>query len=195
MKKGYTLVELLAVLAIIMILIAAGTAGLLQLRRNMDADQDGKNLVSILKATQTLANDNAIDINDVNNNSSTFINNIYGYLLFFDGSTVKRSICHRLFSDSWGISSLSSCTPNPAEDLQPQNFANISLVPKNFDCNAVLMENVTGKFYFLNITGTTASPSQNQNLCIVEINLKDTNSNYNQLVFNSGISSFDIESN
>lgn len=178
MKKGYTIIEVLIVLAIIGVLLALSMAGLTQLNRVLQADQASKDFISIIKETKNFAKNNNVS---QETDRTKLLTHQFGYKLDFSGGTIKRSLCNKVYGASWQGA---SCPD--AIDLKPQTYSNI--IFKVVNCDAVIFENLTETVAFM-YSGLETSI----NKCEIDIRFADDNSLYRVLTFNSLNGDYSIE--
>lgn len=152
-KNGYSLLELLVVMAIVAILFGVGTAGLMRLQETMRAEQGVSQLSSILKSEKNKAKNNVIDESVLKTGLGVAVfNNLNNYMLgtrlsFEVGnpSIIHKSVCWRELSSNWvGFGSSTNCILE--EDISLIGgiyFTN----PLSNACQNVLIENLTEKIY------------------------------------------------
>jgi len=152
MRKGFTLLEILIVMAIIGVLIGVGTSGLMRLRDTMSAEQGVNQLSSYLKSEKNRAKNNVIDEGKLRANGSGVFENMRDYmlgtkLLFNADGSIDNWLCWRALADGWNLSNGSQCIEMlPVMPIGGIKFSTDLISP--FErCGYVLFENLTERIY------------------------------------------------
>lgn len=153
MKNGFTMLEILVVLAIIGLLFGLGTAGLLRLKDTMSAEQGLNNITSFLKSEKSKANVNVISENLKSNAIYNNLRNyVFGTKLTFvlDNSNyvMYKTTCWRTPTANWDFSNNTQCL-NPAESIKSIGgimFNSTGIDPTQV-CSEVIFENLTEKVF------------------------------------------------
>jgi len=204
MKQGFSMLEILLVMAIIGVLLAIGTAGLTTLRVNMEAQQAINEVTSNIKDTQNKAQ------NDTVNTTATIEQlkaNVFGYQLFTALDPVSntygiyRQFCMKPIqpASAWNTHSSSCSSP---ELLKSASFSNIDVSNVNYPgppavisgCQTgkyggILFENLTGNIYVFDSTGAVSSSAK----CVMSITIKTTSYNYAWIIFDSANGTYTLQ--
>lgn len=151
MKKGFTMLEILVVLAIVGMLFGLGTAGLLRLKDTMNAEQGLNDITSFLKSEKNKANINVISESlKANAIYSNLRNYIFGTKLTFilDNSSLVmyKTTCWRSPTASWDFSNNIQCI-NPSGSIKSIGgiMFNTTGIDPTLTCSEVIFENLTEK--------------------------------------------------
>ena len=151
-KNGFSLIEMLVVMAIVGMLFGVGTAGLMRLQDTMRAEQGVNQLSSILKSEKNKAKNNVIDEAVLKSTNPTVFRDLNNYILGtklrFDITNhpgiVYKSLCWRDLTLAWGI--FGNCTAEEEISLVGGiSFANPT--SPLYGCQNVLFENLTEQIY------------------------------------------------
>jgi prepilin-type N-terminal cleavage/methylation domain-containing protein len=161
--KAFTMMELLIVMAIVGLLLAAGSAGLLRLQASMAAEQATNQLLSFIKVEQNNAKNNVVEVAKLPENladpTKDVRNHQFDYVFgirfeFNENSTFTKSICWREIETTTGW-------PSPTDTRNCQTaetivipgitkYANIS----GSYCKDIIFENLTEKIIIIDPSNT-----------------------------------------
>lgn len=155
MKNGFTLLEVLIVMAIIGILIALGARGMIIWRENTEASQATEEILAAFKEIQTKAKNNTIPFEHIDNQVEFAQVNSrnYGFMITTDsikGHNLIYRICWKDLSNGWDAA---ICSNINTQKLIPQRYSNITInlfpglyvdTPCEID-KGIIIENLTGK--------------------------------------------------
>ncbi len=160
MKKGFTLLEVLIVMAIIGILIALGAGGMIIWRENTEASQATEEILSVFKEIQTKAKNNTIPSGHITEPGQFAQVNSRNYGFFItkkmpdlpNGSNLIYRICWKNIGDNWMNP---TCLPGVGQSFISERYSNIlfNMNPAPFADNpcvingtqGIIVENLTGR--------------------------------------------------
>lgn len=178
-KDGFTLIELIVVMAIIAILIGLGIEGLLRFKSQVDLQTSGKQLITSLNLVKNSTK------NDVRPSSNI---NFKGFEFKFDGVSSLNYLysCSEVSAQVGGGNEWANCVSN--EDFQNSiitsplslNLSNdvVAQVPR---CSSVFFESLTGDILISSFDNLTARQSS----CFV--GFKDYNNRRTNYLYVDGI--------
>lgn len=130
-RKGFTLVELLVVLAIVGLVSGLGIWGMSAFQRAVTLQQAVDEVIAVAKETRNRAENNVLEVTNTDDEK------IYAYRLNFQGNDLVRA----LYSYNNGTWEEESGTQRSEKSVI---FEDIQYGIANNGCQAVLFENLTG---------------------------------------------------
>lgn len=144
-KKAFTLVEILAVMAIIGVLAAISVAGLVFLRSVVELDQATDNIVSIFRTYQNKARNSAISENRFHSTGSVPQSKVDGFGIHFNLSPQYFSIRY-CYDTGTGF----DCTGFETNQTRPEAYGNVTVTATPGSCKILVFERLTGQVYAMN---------------------------------------------
>lgn len=177
-KKGYTLLEILVVMAIIAVLLYMLTRMMANFRRTVELQQASDMIISSINETKNYSINNILPDGEIVDKDY-----IYAYKLEIDSTNnLKRSACKKKPTEFYW-----QCELGAKVDYFLQNMSNKIVFIGNNDCESIFLINLTGDWQ----TGDVASFPNGT--CRIEMSHRDDSDIFREFIFNSEKNTFEIE--
>lgn len=179
-KLGFTLLEILVVLAIIAVLMYMIVQVMANFRRSVELQQASDQIVSAVNETKNFASNNIlpddVDVDDTK---------IYAYRLAPAGNNIARDVCSKTASSSspW------DCSVSTKQDFLVADFLqNIIITPQG--CVDALLINMTNDWQY---TPASAVDYTDIGSCQFELSHKQDNRIFRTFVFDATKNTFEVK--
>jgi prepilin-type N-terminal cleavage/methylation domain-containing protein len=186
-EKGFSLIELIVVMAIIALLIGLGTESLIRFRSTVEVQEAGRQLVSQLNLLKNSAK------NDVRPPELTQVSDIKGYQLLIDDNELDLNVCTSPTVNT-AVQRWAECSPN--EQLSQRllelsinvNFTedSVSDIQNADQCDSVFFESLTGDIR-VSDSGTNTGSADTQTNDICYIAYQDNDERLQQFILVDGL--------
>lgn len=173
-KRGYTLLEILVVMAIIAILLSMLVSVMADFRRTVELQQASDFIASSINETKNYAANNILPDQVIIDKDS-----IYAYQILPTSNNLERRICEKYRSSSW------DCTISGKIDMFLDMDDKIVLNPVG--CDSILLINLTSDWQ----VGTYGTYGDNS--CVIEMSHRDDSDIFRKFVFDGKNNTFEIE--
>lgn len=164
-SKGFTLLEILVVMAIIAILLYLLIQSIAAFRRNIELQQAADQIVTGLNQTASYAGNNILpDGYSVTNDQ------IYGYVITTESNNLVRKVCSKYIT-----STLWTCDDATSENLIEDILQNVRT---SADCDGILITNLSGD-YKIGSFGNFDSDGE----CTIELSHREDPQVFRKIIF------------
>lgn len=175
-KKGYTLLEILVVMAIIAFLLAMLIQVMANFRRTIELQQASDLIVSSVNETKNYAANNVLPDGLVIDNNS-----IYAYRLFPQSNDIERRVCQKIGNSlTWDCSI--STKIDKFVDVQNNN-----IVLNTVGCDSILLINLISDWQ------VGSSGVYSDSVCQIELSHRTNSQIFRKFIFNGAKNTFEIE--
>lgn len=176
-KKGFTLLEILVVMAIISILLYMLVRVMANFRRTVELQQASDLIISSINETKNFSANNVLPDGLIRDDK-----NIYAYRLVPQSNNIERKICQKISTSTIWDCSVSS----KIDKLLNINNNKIILTPDS--CDSILLINLINDWQIGN-TGTYNTDTT----CKIEMSHQEDPDIFRKFVFNGAKNTFEVE--
>jgi prepilin-type N-terminal cleavage/methylation domain-containing protein len=174
-KKGFTLLEILVVMAIISILLYMLVRVMANFRRTVELQQASDLIISSINETKNFSANNVLPDGLVRDDK-----NIYAYSLVPQPNNIERKVCQKISS-----STIWNCSVSPKID-KLLNINNNKII-LTADCDSIILINLVNDWQVGN-TGTYTDTT-----CEIEMSHQEDSDIFRKFVFDGTKNTFEVK--
>lgn len=174
-KRGFTLLEILVVMAIIAVLLYMLVRVMANFRRTVELQQASDLIVSSINETKNYSANNILPDQVIIDKDS-----IYAYRLLPTTNNIERKVCEKYMSAGW------NCDISIKKDLFLDMGDKIVLTPEG--CDSILLINLTSDWQ-VGTYGTYVDTSS----CVIKMSHRDDSDVFRKFIFDSTKNTFEVE--